>query len=38
MPGSAIYRRVFVALCLLFLMPPLAWIADKAFVMEIQNP
>ena len=30
-PGSATYRRVFVGLCLLFLMPPLAWIADTAF-------
>jgi hypothetical protein len=30
MPGAATYRRVFVALCLFFLMPPLAWIADKA--------
>jgi hypothetical protein len=31
-PGwSALYRRVIVLSCLVLLMPPLAWIADKMF-------
>ena len=31
MRSTALYRRVFVGLCLVLLMPPLAWIADKVF-------
>jgi hypothetical protein len=30
-PAAAAYRRVVVALCLSFLMPPLAWIVDRIF-------
>jgi len=29
MPAAALYRRVLVASCLFFLMPPLAWLADR---------
>lgn len=29
--GAALYKRLIVASCLIVLMPPLAWILDKAF-------
>lgn len=28
-PGADLYRRLIVGLCLLFLLPPLAWLADR---------
>jgi len=29
--GGAAYRRIVVEFCLVLLMPPLAWIADRAW-------